>query len=142
MRGGIAYCGTLDIIRGMETEKIDHFEQMLSTEKAKLEEDLASVGHKNPENPRDWEATATEENPASADENEHADNIEDYENNTAILKQLETRYNEVLKALEMIEVGTYGVCNTCGKQIEEDRLEANPAAATCKDHMNDEPAEK
>ena len=122
----------------MEIEKIDHFEALLQTEKTKLETDLATVGHKNPENPKDWEAVATEENPASADENEHADNIEDYENNAAILKQLEIRYNEVLAALEKIEQGTYGKCDVCGAYIEEDRLEANPAAATCKDHMNDE----
>ncbi len=122
----------------MNTETIKHFEEMLLAEKTELETELKTVGHRNPENPKDWEANAVDENPASADENEHADNIEDYENNTAILKQLEIRYNEVLAALEKITAGTFGTCETCGEPIEADRLEANPAAKTCKAHMNDE----
>jgi DnaK suppressor protein len=41
-------------------------------------------------------------------------------------------------AIEMIDVavtkiadGTYGLCDTCGKQIPEERLEALPHAALC-----------
>jgi RNA polymerase-binding transcription factor DksA len=36
-----------------------------------------------------------------------------------------------------IEKGAYGTCKICGEKIEEDRLEANPAAQTCKLHMNE-----
>ena len=39
------------------------------------------------------------------------------------------------EALEKIEKGTYGICETGGEKIEEDRLEANPSARTCKAHM-------
>ncbi|MCA9353454.1 TraR/DksA C4-type zinc finger protein [Candidatus Nomurabacteria bacterium] len=39
-------------------------------------------------------------------------------------------------ALKRIENGTYGTCSVCGEKIEEDRLGANPAADTCKAHMN------
>ena len=35
-----------------------------------------------------------------------------------------------------IAAGTYGTCEVSGEQIEEDRLEADPAARTCKAHMN------
>jgi RNA polymerase-binding transcription factor DksA len=51
---------------------------------------------------------------------------------------LEVRYNEIKSALKKIEEsapGAYGLCEVGGEQIEEDRLEANPAARTCKAHM-------
>jgi RNA polymerase-binding transcription factor DksA len=46
--------------------------------------------------------------------------------------------NTVVHALGKIEAGTYGVCEVSGMDIEEDRLEANPAARTCKAHMAEE----
>ena len=63
--------------------------------------------------------------------------MEEYQNNKAILNQLETRLNEVKSALEKIENDKYGICEVSGVPIEIDRLEANPAARTCKAHMND-----
>ena len=41
-----------------------------------------------------------------------------------------------LDALERIEKGTYGICEVGNEEIEEDRLNANPAARTCKAHLN------
>ncbi len=70
-----------------------------------------------------------------ADDNLAADEIEEFDENIAIVNTLESRYKEVNGALERIEAGTYGVCTTCGEEIEADRLEANPSASTCKQHM-------
>jgi DnaK suppressor protein len=50
------------------------------------------------------------------------------EENTGIVNQLEKQLNEVISALERIEKGTYGICEVCGKEIEEDRLLANPSS--------------
>ncbi len=48
---------------------------------------------------------------------------------------LEEASNHVLAAidaaLERIEAGTYGKCQTCGKTIGDDRLEAIPYATQC-----------
>lgn len=112
------------------------FKELLLAEQTRLETELATVGRKNPENPDDWEATPsyTED---STDLNDFSDSIDSFETNTAILKQLETQLNDVKDALERIENGNYGVCEISGEQIEEDRLEANPAARTCKVHMNE-----
>ncbi len=63
-----------------------------------------------------------------------AEQIEGFEDNTAILKELEIRYNEVLAALARIDAGSYGVCDVGGEAISEARLEANPAATTCVEH--------
>jgi RNA polymerase-binding transcription factor DksA len=42
---------------------------------------------------------------------------------------------EVNTALKQIEKGAYGTCVVCGAEIEKERLDANPAAQTCKLHM-------
>jgi RNA polymerase-binding transcription factor DksA len=112
-----------------------HFKQKLEDELKVLEGELQSVGRRNPSNPADWEPVPTEMNIQHADKNEEADKIEQYEENTAVLKELEIRYNNVKLALEKIEKGTYGKCEISGEDIELDRLEANPAARTCKTHM-------
>ena len=114
---------------------IEHFRTRLTAEKATLEAELATVGRKNPSNPNDWEAVP-EETGLEADPNDRADQMEELGNNTAILRDLENRYNDVLAALARIEDGTYGTCTVSGEPIEEDRLEADPAAATSKAHMN------
>jgi RNA polymerase-binding transcription factor DksA len=106
----------------------------LVTELQELETELLSVGRRNPSNLADWEAVPTDPGNDPIDPNEVADNMEDYEGNTAILKQLEIRYNEVKQAIEAIEKGTYGICSVCGKQIEDARLEALPSASTCIAH--------
>lgn len=117
----------------METS---HYKEKLETELKTLEGELQSVGQKNPDNPKDWEAVQPPENVLVMDENEVADTIEDYETNTAILKNLEIRYNQVKDALSRIENNTYGKCEIGGEMIEGERLEANPAATTCIAHKD------
>ena len=63
------------------------------------------------------------------------DKIEEYEENVAVVKELEMRYNDIKDALKKIMEGTYGFCEVSGEPIEVDRLEANQAARTCKAHM-------
>ncbi len=111
------------------------YKGVLEEEKARLEKELGSVGRRNPANPADWEALP-EETGQEADATDTADQIDGYEANTAILKELEARYNDVLAALERIEKGTYGICMIAGEEIEAARLAADPAARTCKAHLN------
>lgn len=120
-------------------DKIDtqHFEQKLLEEKAKLIAELQTVGRVNPNNPDDWEPMVGEKDASSADPNDSADSIEEYEGNTALIGELEVQLKEINAALEKIEKGTYGVCEISGHPIEVDRLEANPSARTCKAHINE-----
>ncbi len=113
-----------------------HFKDLLETEKQKLETELATVSRKNPNTPGDWQAVGEGTNGHDrADDTEVADSLETLEENTAITAQLETRLGEVTRALQKIKDGTYGICDVGGEEIEEDRLEANSAATTCKKHM-------
>lgn len=40
-------------------------------------------------------------------------------------------YEMILKALQMIDLGTYGVCSDCGNPISEKRLSLYPNATRC-----------
>lgn len=112
------------------------FKDKLKTELLLLEKELNKVGRKNPDNKIDWEAEPADIDIDTADSNEAADRIEEYEKNTAVLKELEIRYNDVKNALAKIKKGEYGFCEICNEPIEKDRLIANQAARTCKKHMN------
>ena len=114
---------------------IQHFKDLLTKEAKTLEEELASIGRKNPDEKGDWEAVATNLDDDNADEFDVAEDMGNFENNRAELNQLEIQLKNVRVALQKIENETYGVCEIGGEQIEEDRLEANPSATTCKAHM-------
>lgn len=114
----------------METKDIEHFRNKLKEEIKSLVGELQTVGRINPDNPEDWQPTKADFNIPEADKNDVADEIEEYEERSAILKQLEIRYNELKNALKKTEEGKYGICEISGEEIPRDRLEANPAART------------
>lgn len=51
--------------------------------------------------------------------------------NQALAAQLRVELDEVDHALEKLDDGTYGRCETCGEPISPARLEAMPAARYC-----------
>ena len=112
----------------MTNKDAEIFKKKLLTEKAELEQELASVGQKDPNAKGVWEASTASMEVDAADENEVADKLEEYEGNSSILGQLDSQLNEVKAALDRIENGTYGICEKCGQPMEKERLEANPSA--------------
>lgn len=120
----------------MNKKDIETFKGRLEAEKIQLEAELGSIGRKNPEATGGWEASTGGIEVDSADENEVADKLEELEENTGIVNQLDTQLVEVKAALDRIAKGTYGVCETCGKPIEKERLEANPAARVSIKHKH------
>lgn len=119
------------------TLNTNHFKKLLEEEKKTLEKELLTVGSKSAGGSGDWEPMQTElSEGADADRADVAESLTSFESNTAILKELETQLFGVNDALQKISNGTYGVCEVAAHPIEEDRLEANPSARTCKDHMN------
>lgn len=114
------------------------YKALLEAERATLEKELASIGHRVPGAADDWEAVPEKMDVLPSDPNEVADKIEAYEENTAVLKQLEIRWRGVVRALRKIEEGTYGICEISGEPIETERLDANPAARTNKANKDKE----
>jgi RNA polymerase-binding transcription factor DksA len=119
----------------LDEQTLKELRSKLKGELELITRELKSVGRINPTNPADWEATPQKLDIQEADRNEAADRIEGYEENTAILKELETRYNSIKQALGQMDEGTYGICEIGKEPIRIDRLRANPAAKTCPKHM-------
>jgi len=116
---------------GMNTA---HYKKRLEEEKERLEHGMSSVGKKNPRVPGDYEPMGSETGMES-DPMDQADAITSFENNEGILRDLEARYDAVLAALARVEKGTYGICIVSGEKITKERLDADPAAATCTKHL-------
>ncbi len=114
------------------------YKSRLEEELAALTEELKSFGIHNPDVPEDWQAIPSSVDTSTADPNVVADRVEDWDERRAEMSELETRYNNLTRALKKIDAGTFGTCEIGGEDIEADRLDANPAARTCKAHMNDE----
>lgn len=114
---------------------ISFFKNKLDEEKAALEKELNDLGTKNPST-GEW-IPLGEPDGEEADKNDMGDRNEEFSAKAETLNTVEMRYKDVLRALEKIDMndGSYGKCEISGEMIEEDRLAANPAAKTCKEHM-------
>ena len=53
------------------------------------------------------------------------------ERDLSILDSVEAELTDIEHAMARIEDGTYGICESCGKAIGADRLNAMPAARFC-----------
>jgi DnaK suppressor protein len=42
----------------------------------------------------------------------------------------------VFEAIQRLDGGSYGRCAVCGREIDDERLEARPEAATCREHAD------
>jgi len=120
----------------MEKTDIEYFKGKLETERDVLAEELSGIAVQSTDNPNNWDAKPTDVNDRSADLNKLADNIEEQETNEGIINNLEKQLLDVNEALVKIEEGRYGVCEVSGEAIPKERLEANPAARTTMEHIN------
>ena len=116
----------------------DHNEMKarLETMLQSVRSELKELGIEQPVD-GDWVTTPEDVATAEADPNVAADRSEEWAERRGVLAELETRFNNIKLALRKIADGTYGVCEVSGEPIEADRLEANPAARTCKAHMDE-----
>src|SRR3989344_3332955 len=108
-----------------------NIKEKLEKERDTLFEELRDMGKLNPET-GEWEATPQEQAFPESDQNDMADRFEDFEARSSMMKTLEPSLNNILKALKGSNRESFGKCEVCKKDIEMTRLEANPAARTCK----------
>lgn len=113
-----------------------HYKTVLEKEKAATEEQLGQIAVFNRETNK-WEATPDQSMIGEIDENDAADRFEDFEERSSMVQTFQEQLTNINLALQKIENGTYGTCEVGNDHpIEKERLEANPAARTCKAHMN------
>jgi RNA polymerase-binding transcription factor DksA len=52
------------------------------------------------------------------------------------LHTVEEQRRRVVEALDRLDEGDYGQCAVCGREIDDERLEARPEAVTCREHAD------
>ena len=119
-------------------KELAYYKKRLEEERDTLKGELERIAQPDTDNPENWVLKKSEMDVMEADRNEAADRTEEVQIDSIVLDELETRYRLVLHALKKIDDGSsYGICEVSGKEIEEERLDANPAARTCKEHVGD-----
>mgnify|MGYP006131123399 CR=1 FL=1 len=112
--------------------------EALENELAEITQSLQELGVQNPHAKEDWITTPEGPSKNTADPNDLGDRSEEWQERRGTLSTLETRFNNINRALQKIEKGSFGTCELCTKPIEEDRLAVNPAARTCKADIDNE----
>lgn len=105
---------------------LDEIRKHLVSEKAKIEATLLSLKSQDPFSDPD----RLNDNAASDTE---AKEESSHERMEALDNELRSHLEEVEKALERVENGTYGKCQVCGQMIDTDRLAVKPTALSCVD---------
>ncbi len=62
---------------------------------------------------------------------EEADESQSFANRMAIAQTLKGQVNEIDMALNRIRLGTYGICEKCGREIPEKVLKVAPESNLC-----------
>lgn len=113
---------------------IEKLKQQLNSEKNRITEELNDIAKPNPKLKGDWNTKFPNMSDRTAELDENADEIEEYENTLPIEYELETHLANINAAIEKIKSGKYGICENCGKEIPLERLEAVPEAKFCIEH--------
>lgn len=108
-------------------EVLQKMKDALEGEKNRLEKELSRFA--KPTGTKGEYETTFED--IGRDPDENALEVENYQGNLALEATFEKRLEAIQIALASLDAGTYGVCGSCGSEIETARLEANPAASTC-----------
>jgi DnaK suppressor protein len=104
---------------------LDHFRTLLIEERKRLEEELEQVRnrHTDMDNALPEEGEGGDEDTADL-----AAAMMDKELDLSVEDEIEDLLNQVDRAFQKFEEGTYGICDVSGKDIPVNRLEAIPYA--------------
>lgn len=118
----------------MDQQFAQEMKAQLEAEKADLQKELDAVssedigdhvpGERAPKFPNYGDDNYEENSESPVEVADYAENV----NATGVLEQ---KAKDVDSALSRIADGSYGTCASCGGDIAEERLKANPAAAKC-----------
>lgn len=115
----------------MDQEKLNYFKERLIEEKTRLEDEVGGSHRFNLDQPQ-----ADSVSELSAYDNHPADlgsETFEREKDLALWNNSHEIYDRVGEALERLENGQYGVCESCGRAIDVARLEAIPYTSMCID---------
>lgn len=127
----------------LDQKTLNELKTALLKERDLLTEELETIATRDPHVKDDWNVKHEEWEEGEITSKEDlesgvsADESEEDQKNKALSDDLELRLRDVNDALERMEKGTYGICETCKKEIPIERLKANPAAKTDIEHAKD-----
>ncbi len=108
----------------------DYARRLLDEEKARLEQVHTGFDdeHLTDESERESfaELSGNDQHPADI-----GTETFEREKDMSILENVEAELADIEHALERLNDGTYGVCEACGRLIDDERLEAMPATRLC-----------
>jgi len=118
----------------MNKKLIDELKEKMEKEAKSIEKELSKFAKKDDKVKGDWDTIFPRFNggeSGSAALEKAADEVEEYSTLLPIEYSLEMKLKNINLALEKIKKGKYGICEKCGKEIDEERLKAFPEARTC-----------
>jgi DnaK suppressor protein len=118
----------------MNKKLLEELRRKLEKEKVSIGEELKKFAKKDEKLKGDWDARFPHWNGSevgSAALEKAADEVEEYDTILPIEYSLELKLKNIDLALEKIKKGKYGMCEKCGKKIDEKRLKVYPEAGFC-----------
>lgn len=116
----------------MDSQLLDNLKNQLEIKKLELEKELETIAHRSKEGSDHWEPNFPND-ATNTDLEDETSEVEEYENILPVGYILEEDLKNIKLALEKIKNNTYGQCETCKKDLPEERLKAFPEARYCND---------
>lgn len=107
-----------------------HAKQLLEKERGRLQTIVSGISeeHDLEENGDSGTTTVSELSSADQHQSDLATETFEREKDFAVLETMQQELQEIEAAFARLDDGSYGSCETCGKPIGEDRLQARPTA--------------
>ena len=117
----------------MKKSLLQKLKQKLEQDTAVIEEQLKSFAKEDKKLKGDWDTIFPRWNgeAGGAGLEKAADEVEEYSTLLPIEYNLELKLKNIDLALEKIKKGKYGICEKCGRKIDEKRLKIYPEARFC-----------
>jgi RNA polymerase-binding transcription factor DksA len=114
----------------MDKKILKKLKEALEREEKEIEENLKRFAKKDLKLPDDWDTKFPKFDGETGLEIA-ADEVEEYAARLPVEFALELRLKDIKRALEKMKKRKYGICEKCKREIERERLKANPAAKLC-----------
>ncbi len=117
----------------MNKKLLEELKQKLEKEKLLIEKELRGIAKKDEKLKGDWDTRFPkwDGEAGSSSLETMANEVEEYSTLLPIEQILELKLRDIDLALEKIKKGEYGICEKCGKEIDENRLKIYPEARYC-----------
>ncbi len=115
----------------MTPEELKKLDEDLAREENVIENQLSSIAKRNPGVDDDLITKVPNYDDDERDEDDYAHEVADYDRNSAIVRELESRLRDIKKTREKIKGNIYGKCEACSSDINPERLKVMPIASLC-----------